>query len=86
MSYRYIPGDRDYFRPPHGGRPPSDEAVREATRRYCYAELASIKSRDEYADFNRRMVERYGTNWKSFPPATTPAAAEPGRERAVSRR
>lgn len=34
MSYRYTPGDRDYFRPPHGGRPPSDEAVHAATVRY----------------------------------------------------
>jgi hypothetical protein len=24
----------DYFFPPHGGRPPSDQAVREATQRY----------------------------------------------------
>ena len=24
----------DYFSPPHGGRPPSDEAVKEATDRY----------------------------------------------------
>lgn len=30
-----IPGrQRDYFNPPHGGRPPSDEAVRTATQRY----------------------------------------------------
>lgn len=25
---------RDYFFPPHGGRPPTDEAIRKATQRY----------------------------------------------------
>lgn len=28
-------GEDDYFFPPHGGKPPSDEAVKKATDRYC---------------------------------------------------
>lgn len=42
-----IPGrPNDYFSPPHGGRPPSDEAVREATRRYVEQEkIASAAKR-----------------------------------------
>ena len=34
----------DYFKPPHGGRPPSDEAVRQATKRYIEEEAAKAKS------------------------------------------
>ncbi len=34
-----IPGRQyDYFNPPHGGRPPSDAAVKAATARYVEAE------------------------------------------------
>lgn len=33
----------DYFRPPHGGRPPSDEAVRKATQRYIEQDAAKRK-------------------------------------------
>lgn len=36
---------RDYFFPPHGGRPPSDEAVREATQRYVEEARAKSQSR-----------------------------------------
>lgn len=34
-------GGSDYFDPPHGGRPPSDEAVRAASRRYILQAWAS---------------------------------------------
>lgn len=30
----------NYFNPPHGGRPPSDEAVKAATERYVAQEKA----------------------------------------------
>ncbi len=37
----------DYFFPPHGGRPPSDEAVAKATRRYVEEERARIATNQQ---------------------------------------
>lgn len=37
----------NYFDPPHGGRPPSDEAVAKATKRYVDEENARIKRKDK---------------------------------------
>lgn len=36
----------NYFDPPHGGRPPSDEAVRAQTARYVAAEEAERLRRE----------------------------------------
>lgn len=44
------PKNDNYHVPPHGGRPPSDEAVRAATQRYIQQEkegkLANLPSTD----------------------------------------
>ena len=40
------PAEDNYFVPPHGGRPPSDEAVRSATQRYIAEEKANTQKRE----------------------------------------
>lgn len=39
--------DVNYFDPPHGGRPPSDEAVKAATKRYVEQERKEAATRQK---------------------------------------
>lgn len=76
----------NYFGSPHGGRPPSDEAVRAATLRYCRQELITMQSRPMDDADVKRFNEFYERIRKLFPPTRTPAAPEAGGSGRISRR